>query len=324
MKMLKVRKSKQIRDPSNYAKRKNPWGKRLLIIFICLLVVVSIALGINFGIKKYYSSRITLKSIKSAWKEYDYSKVYEYSKAYLQEKPYNNTAMTYYSYACFYLSQSQTDTQIAQTFLDESINNLRVALYSANDSLKPQLYYMLGRAYFYKNKITSHYYADLAIKYLLLARDNGFEADDISLYLGLSYASLGMPKESISAFTGALLVRESDSLLLSIAEQYYASHEYSAAKQYLHRIISSSSNDEMIITSKNLLGQIYLEEENYEDALKEFNDVLEKNPGSGDAHYGLGLIYEKQGNLVAARAEWRNTRKVQPNHAGALQKLEQN
>ena len=89
----------------------------------------------------------------------------------------------------------------AQTYLDECINNLRIALYSSNDKLTPQLQYMLGSAYFYKNTITTHYYADLAVKYLLLAQKNGYESNDIAEYLGLSYDSLGMTMESISAFT---------------------------------------------------------------------------------------------------------------------------
>ena len=53
-------------------------------------------------------------------------------------------------------------------------------------------------------------------------------------------------------------------------------------------------------------------------------NVLEKYPNSADAHYGIGVIYEKQGNLVKARAEWRQTLKIQVNHQGALQKLNSN
>ena len=56
-------------------------------------------------------------------------------------------------------------------------------------------------------------------------------------------------------------------------------------------------------------------------ALEQFNLVLQKNDNSADAYYGIGLIYEKQENLVAARAQWRQARKIQPNHAGAVKKL---
>jgi len=304
-----------------FAKRKNHILRNTIIVSGILLFIAAIAsLGI-FLFQSYNKNKITLKTIKQSWEQSDYEGVYEQGKVFLQDKPYNNTALTYYGYACFYLAVSQIDTYKVQEYLDESINNLRLAMYDASKSLLPQLQYMLGKAYFYKNTITTYYYADLAIKYLNLARENGYYADDIAEYLGLSYASLGMTYESISAFTEALLVRESDFLLLSIAEQYYKAGETGAASQYLFRIINNSSNDEIILKSRLLLGNIYIDTDEFENALEQFNAVLAKDENSADAHYGIGLIYEKQENLVAARAEWRKARKIQPNHAGALKKL---
>lgn len=191
----------------------------------------------------------------------------------------------------------------------------------ARKPLLPQLEYMLGKSYFYKNTVSSYYYSDLAIKYFLKSKKDGYKADDISEYLGLSYASLGMTMDSISAFTEALLVRESDSLLLSIAQQYYIAGQTAAAKQYLFRIISNSKNEELVLKSSTLLGNIYIDEQKYDEAEKEFTTILQKNENSADAYYGLGVIYEKQGDLVKARAEWRNTLRVQVNHPGALKKL---
>ena len=304
-----------------FAKRKNHILRNTIIVSGILLFIAALAsLGI-FLVQSYTKNKITLKTIKESWQKSDYESVYEQGKLFLQDKPYNNTALTYYGYACFYLAVSQIDTYKVQEYLDESINNLRLAMYEASNSLLPQLQYMLGKAYFYKNTITTYYYADLAIKYLNLARENGYYADDIAEYLGLSYASLGKTYESISAFTEALLVRESDFLLLSIAEQYYKAGESGAASQYLFRIINNSSNDEIILKSRLLLGNIYIDTDDLTAALEEFNAVLAKDENSADAHYGLGLIYEKQENLVAARAEWRKARKIQPNHAGALKKL---
>lgn len=308
-------------ENGNYARKKSYLLLKILIILGILLFLCTLIFLGNFVLKKMQSNKVSIKSIKDAWASYDYELVYELSNSFLVEKPYNYTALTYYSYACFFLAQSQTDTQQAQTFLDECITNLRVALYNCSSALKPQLYYMLGKTYFYKNTITTYYYADLAVKYLLLAKENGYEADDIAEYLGLSYASLGMTMESISAFTEALLVRESDALLLSIAEQYFNAKEYGAAEQYLFRVIKNSENYEIIIKSENLLGEIYIAQEKYDDAMEQFNKVLAKNENSADAHYGIGVIYEKQGNIVKARSEWRKTLKIQVNHPGALQKI---
>ena len=79
-----------------------------------------------------------------------------------------------------------------------------------------------------------------------------------------------------------------------------------------------------MIKSENLLGTIYIDRENYDEAMKEFENVLKKNENSADAHYGIGVIYEKQGNIVKARSEWRKALKIQVNHPGALQKISEN
>lgn len=317
-------KEEYILENKSFAKKKNFVIVKLTAVFaIAIVIFVAIAISIFF-ILKVQKNKVSIKTIQQEWKKYDYQAVYELSKIYLQDRPFNNTALTYYSYACFFLSQAQTDTLQAQTYLDESIINLRIALYEANEKLIPQLQYMLGRAYFYKDTIATHYYADLAIKYLLMAKENGYVADDIAEYMGLSYASLGMTMESISAFTEALLVRESDSLLLAIAEQYVNAKQYGAAEQYLFRIVKNSESDEVIVKCELLLGNIYIEKDDLDSALKEFENVLKKIENSADAHYGIGVIYEKQGNLVKARAEWRKALKIQANHPGALQKMTNN
>ena len=62
------------------------------------------------------------------------------------------------------------------------------------------------------------------------------------------------------------------------------------------------------------MGNIALQRENFEDAEKEFNFILEKNENSADALYGLGVIYESQGDMVKARSEWRKALRIQNNH----------
>jgi tetratricopeptide (TPR) repeat protein len=292
-----------------------------IILAVCIIGFVTF---FSFFIYNFISQKNTksIKTLYAQWAAYDYSAVYKTSAQILREKPLNNTAHTLRGYACFYLAVSQTDTTKARNYLDESINNIRIAIYNAKKSLKPQLYYMLGKAYFYKDTTSSyHYYADLAVTYLQKSKDTGYVADDIPEYLGLSYAALGMTMKSIASFTEALLVRESDSLLMSIAEQYYKADQLSAAKQYLYRIITSSTDEELVLKSHLLLGQIYIAEKDYISAGKEFETILEKNKNSADAYYELGVIYEKQGDLIKARSEWRTALRIQPNHADALQKM---
>ncbi len=308
----------------NTAKKKSHLFRNIVFITIAFFIAALITFFAVFFIKKYNSSRISTKTLAAYWAEEDsakYEKIYRDGKLLLQNNPFNNSALIYYGYSCFYLAVSQTDSSEIQNYLDESISSLRLALYSAKEKTIPQIHYMLGKAYFYKNKISQNYYADSTVEHLTKALELGYEADDIYEYLGMSYAALGMPTESISAFSEALLVRESDNLLVSIAEQYIKSGMTASGKQYLYRVINSCENDLLVEKSRLMLANIYMEEENYDEAEKEFEEVLKKNANSDDAHYGIGVIYEKQGNIVKARAEWRNTLKIRSNHAGALKKL---
>lgn len=297
------------------------------VLIFSIVFVLSITVGSVLSIKYFNKKAIsspTQKALVSKWSVYDYESVYEISRQILEKNPFNTIALTYHGYSSFYLAVSQLDNATAQTYLDDCINSLRLALVDSKKSIIPQIDYILGKAYFYKNTVTSYYYADLAVKYLKEAKSKGYKADDIPEYLGLSYAALGMTEESISAFTEALIIRESDSLLLSIAEQYYKAGLQTPAKQYLFRIKKDCENEELVLKSMNLLGTIYIDEKKYTEAKQEFEEILKKNPNSADAYYGLGVIYEKQGDMVKARSEWRRALRIQVNHSGALTKIAEN
>ena len=214
---IKSGKMNQLINNEKIARKKSKIIPRLIIISgIIIFIVLLSYLLFNFVIKNS-AQKASISDLQKYWNAYDYESVYKISNDILIENPFNNTALTYHGYSAFYLAVSQIDTALSQSYLDEAINNMRNALLNAKHSLIPQLEYMLGKAYFYKNTITSYYYADLAVRYLVSAKKHGYKADDIPEYLGLSYAALGQTMESISAFTEALLIRESDTLLLSIA-----------------------------------------------------------------------------------------------------------
>ncbi len=291
------------------------------------LVTLAVLVSMAFAFTRFVSYRIhnnpSTAMLSDKWSEYDYQGVYDTAGVLLEKKTFNNTALTYRGYSAFYLAVASTSSYLAQEYIDEAIRALRVAMLYAKDKTLPQIHYILGKSYFYKDSISSyHYYADMVVHYLTLAKKEGYKADDISEYLGLGYAQLGMTLESIAAFSEALLVRESDALLLSIAEQYSKAGQDSAAKQYLFQIIQRSQDDSLIIKSRTLLGNILIAEKDYEGAQKEFEALISKNENIADAHYGLGLVYEGRGDLAKARAEWRRTLRIQVNHADALSKIQ--
>lgn len=301
-------------------RKKNLRLRKISVVAGIILVLLATIILLNIFYFPKQKTRPTFRAMKNAWKTYDYAKVYEISKALLEVKPFNNTALVYHGYSSFYLGVSSLDTSESQNYLDEAINHLRLALTSAKRSLLPQAEYMLGKCYFYKNTQSSYYYADLACKYLESAKKHGSKAEDIAEYLGLSYAALGMTMESIASFSEALLTRESNALLFSIAEQYFKAGQFDASRQYLFRVIENASDEMLVLQSRMLLGIIYTNQEKYDEARTEFEKVLEaeKNP---DAYYWLGVIYEKNGDIIKARANWRRTLQLEANHALALEKM---
>ncbi len=293
----------------------------VLLLTLSILFILAVVF-LTRAIVSRISAAPDIEELQALWNSEEYKATYDFASDILYQVPYHNTALTYHGYSAFYLALSSTDSIQVHSYIDEAINSLRLALLHAPNELKPQLEYMLGKTYFHKNRLSAYYfYSDLAIKYLHSAHNNGYNANDIFEYLGLSYASLGMTDESIAYFTEALLVNNSDVLQLAIAEQYYNKGSYNAAKPYLELVKNESENMLYVIQCMNLLGQIYFSEENYNEAQKEFEDILAINDREANAYYGLGLIYEQQGDFVKARSQWRRALEIEANHAGARLKM---
>ena len=303
--------------------KRRPHGIRVAVIAaLCAACIISLFFLIP-RITKQASRFPAAAELDNLWKKADYAAVYDLSSRILAEEPFQNRALAYRGYAAFFLAMSQPEPQEAHAYIDTAVNSLRLALMRAAKRTKPQIEYMLGKTYFQKNLLSAyHYYADSAVRYLTEALASGYTANDIYEYLGLCYADLNMPEESIAAFTEALAFSDSDNLLLAIARQYYKSGQTEAAKPYLYRIKNTSTDEILVLTCARLLGDIYLSEGNIEDAQTEYETVLKKNPNDADSCYGLGLIYEKKGDMIRARAAWRKALKAQVNHAGALNKMD--
>ena len=270
-------------------------NSRIIPVTLLLLLALAFLFAAAFFVQKAVSKKIhnspSITMLSDKWNTYDYQAVFDTATVLLEKQPFNNTVLTYRGYAAFYLAVSATEPAASQAYIDEAIRCLRLSAMHAKKKTLLQVEYMLGKAYFYKDSISSyHYYADQAVNYLRRAKEAGYGATDIPEYLGLSYAQLNMTMESIAAFSEALLVRESDTLLLSIAEQYFKAGQYSASKQYLFQIVRRSSDDSLVQKSRILLARILLLEDNFEEAQKEYEAVLEKDEDVADAHYGLGLV----------------------------------
>lgn len=260
---------------------------------------------------------VSKSNLYTYWDEGNYSKVYDDSGMILEIRPLDGEVLALRGFSAYYLFLEQTDSHLSQLYLTDSIHSLRNAWYRVSESERPHIAYILGKAYYQRG----YYYADLALFYLQYAKSAGLQFEDLSEFLALSFSLLGDHASSIEAFAKALTINPSDLLLYSLSQSYLKQFEYEKAEQYLLETIRISEDELLRLKCHNLLGLLYFERKDMPAALKEFETILEKDVNSADAHYGLGVIYEAQGDLIKARSEWRKAVKADPVHSGARQKL---
>ena len=180
-----------------------------------------------------------------------------------------------------------------------------------------KLSYILGKAYYQKGE----YYADLALKYLSIAEESNLDFVDLHEFKGMAYLLLGEEEAAISSFTLALKETPSPLLLYILGETYMKISDFQNAKQYFFETISKTKDELLQLKCRYYIGSILFDEGEFEKAKDEFTAILEKDDSSSDAHYGLGLVLEQQGQLVKARSEWRKALKINPSHEKTREKL---
>ena len=70
-----------------------------------------------------------------------------------------------------------------------------------------------------------------------------------------------------------------------------------------------------------LLGEIYFSKANWGGATDHYRQWASLQPQSPEAHFQLGLAYEKLGKAGLSMAQYENTLRLDPHHPGATQKI---
>ncbi len=281
-----------------------------LLLLVVLLAAILILYQRGFFLPSF-------SSIYSDWNSGDYLSCYEKTEKILSRHPLDGEALALHGFSAYYLFTGQTDVFEEQSYLDEAINSLRKAWYRVADGEKKDIAYILGKAYYQKG----FYYADLSLKYLFYAIDRGADYQDIPEFCGLSFSLLEEYGQAAEYFTKALANKPSDLLLFTLAETYAKIPDYTKAKQFFAETMRVTDDDLLAIRCHNAMGGIFLAEMQYDQAEAEFQAIIEEDPNSADAYFGLGLIEEARGDIVRARASWRRALRVDPSHSGAYEKL---
>ena len=272
---------------------------RYALLFLCVALIVAGALFFLGIYRARYFRLPSLNSVYGDWENKDYAEVYEKTAQILEKRPMDGTALALHGFAAYYLFAEQTDLSVGADYLTAAV------------------VHVLGKAYYQQG----YYYADLAVKYLDEAYTGGIEAADLSEFRGMAASLLGDTGKAIEAFTQALAANPSDFVLYAVAENYKKKGDIQNAKLYFFETIKKTGDAVLEIRCRNQLGLLLLDENKPEEALEQFNAVLEKNVNSADAHYGIGLVYEMRGDMIKARYEWRYAIRLNPIHAETRAKL---
>lgn len=289
--------------------------------FFALLAVVLVIAVASVSIHLIRKNPSTLPSVSSLYKDWgagNYASVYENSGRILEKRPLDGTVLALRGFSAYYLYVAQNDPAEARNYLVTAIATLRSAWYRVSDSERGRIAYVLGKAYYQRG----YYYADLALKYLDYALKAGVKHDDLQEFRGLSASLIGDYDVAIPAFTEALASNPSDLLLFTLAKSYSSSGKTDQALQYFQEAVRKTGDELLQLKCHYEIGMILITKQRLSEAEAEFTSILEKDPNSADAQYGLGVIYETQGDLVKARAAWRKALRLNPVHAGAREKMD--
>ncbi len=231
--------------------------------------------------------------------------------------PLELRSLIYHGYASFYRALHEPDYESRLPYLNQAVVSLRRAKLVAGATILPQLYYMLGRTYFFKRE----YYYDLAARYLEQALNLGYKKADVFEYLVLINTEWGETEKSIGYLEQAFEEKRSELYLFHLAKNYYKVKRGAEAAGILEKIIASTKNGELLRECQFLSGEILFDQGKYASAEKQYRDILKEDSESAEAHFRLALIYEKSGDYAQYRFELRQTLEKDRGHSGARSRL---
>jgi len=293
--------------------------KRIRTFGIVFFSVLVIAASILIIMQLKNNTTNERKELLRIWNDGDYEQVFQISKASLIENPVDYFLLTINGFSAYQLGISQINNQNTIGYIDESIFSLRKSLIQKEAAKDGRVFYVLGKAYGYKGVE----YSDLAVKYLEMANNLSYDANDIPEYLGLSYAAYGDYRKSVQAFTQAFVpgAQPSDNLLLSISRSYMAMEDYDMALSYLLRCVEYSADSKSVVVSRFMLAEIYKTKNDLDSAEKQYLAILDTSGDNAEVRFQLGELYNQKGDSTRARSEWRMAYRQDPAHAKARARL---
>lgn len=129
-----------------------------------------------------------------------------------------------------------------------------------------------------------------------------------SYYLGLALQFSGRTDEAISQLNRTVSENPKDADGLYQLARIYKN----ASLQSIERLKALDPDSFQLHA---LMGEVYAEEERYQEAIKEYKASLAKRPNAQGIHYAIGIAYWVQHQMDAAEKEFQDALKEDPNDA---------
>ena len=137
------------RSQSGYKVRKN----RRRTIYKAALFLILLSIIIIFSVNMLFlrqNSRIDRRDIIELWSSGAFEEVYRLSSNYLAQRPLDYFFLTINGFSSYQLAIAQINNLNMQSFIDSAIWSLRKALLLNETDRDGRIYYVLGKAYYYK------------------------------------------------------------------------------------------------------------------------------------------------------------------------------
>jgi len=263
---------------------------------------------------------VSKQQVVSEWSAKKWDAVLADCSSSLTVSPLDSFYLGFEGLSSYYKGMELPEGEDRAALMDQCVSSLRKALVDGTKGgrlPRSQLEYVLGKAYYNKGRE----YWDLCVKFLEASIKDGYVAEDSREYLGVAYAGLGDNKKAIENFNAALSRGKSDLLLIATAQAYKSDSQPEQAESLLLQALASSTDVIAREKCRFILADIYSSRQETGKAKEQLDMIVQENPDSAEGHYQLGLIYQKEGDPIHARAEWRRAVSIDPMHAAARQKL---
>lgn len=114
----------------------------------------------------------------------------------------------------------------------------------------------------------------------------------------------------------------------NLAKIYFDKEDYDQSQKLLLLLIADientkeeSADKRLLLLSKNLSGLTYLSQNIYDKAQEQFNEIIKIDPGFYEAHYNLGISYEKIKDIEQAITNFKKTIELKSDYAPAYYHL---